>query len=1439
MSLAVLVLVLSIGIRLVATGWSIVLLRRVRDWRMGFLTVMLALMAVRPGLALWSEHGGPALPLLNSLTELPGLMVSLLAFLAVIFLARFVQEERRTTETLHQRLRQLQALYHLTDTVNRTEAVEEIYEEALSALEGAIKADRTAILLLDPDGVMRFKAWHGLSEDYRRAVEGHSPWAPEEWDPAPVLVPDAAEAPELKDLQAVILAEGIRGLGAIPLVHRGRLMGKFMLYYDTPHPFTEEEVRMAQTIAYHIAFAIHRKQAEETLQAREQFLALLNEITRAALEMPDLPTMTQVLADRLGELFHADSCYITLWDEERKVPIPAAAYGEWRERYRSVTVVPGETTVTGSVLAAGRPLVIEDVFDSPYLSRRIAEMFPDRSLLALPLIAREEKLGAALIAFNEIHHFTPEEISRGEQAARQIALAIAKSRLLEAERQQRELAEALHEVGLALSATLDFDAVLDRLLEQLDRVVPYDAANVMLVRDGKVCIARMRGYDRFGEEVAREVATLCLEIATTPNLRQMIETGKPMIIPDTAADPDWVRFRASDYLRSWAGAPIIIHGEVIAFFSLDKTEPGFYRPEHLDRLAAFAVQAAIAFQNAHLFEESRRRAQELAGLYETALAISSVLDTEELLQRLAEQIHRLLAPDTFVVALYEAETDALQVVLALEEGRPVPGAVGMEMPLAEGGLTGWVMRERRSLLVEDLEKDPLPAEPQHGSRPARTWMGIPLVAHDRLVGAISVQSFRPHAFGEADRRLLESLAAQVAIALENARLFDETRRQADQMEALYQVSQDLALLHDLDTLLRQIVERAIRLLDGETGGIYLYRPRRNVLEWAVAVGEELERRIGFTLEWGEGLAGKVWATGEPIIVEDYSTWPGRSPKWADLPATLVGVPIRWGQEFLGVLIIQAGRGQRCFSLGDAALLSRFAAQAAIAIQNARLLAQTQEQARQVQQIIDTVPHGVLLLDAHHRLLMANPAARACLAVLVGDESPPRITHLGGNPIEELLIPAPEEPWHEIAIEGPPRYIFEMTARPMVEEGTNLPPGGWVLVIRDVTRQRQIQQQAQEQERLATVGQLAAGIAHDFNNILAVILLHTQMALRDAGLPPKTHQRLRVIADQARRAASLIQQILDFSRRSLIELQPLDLVPFLKELTRLLERILPENIQLDLSLGPGPCTVNADPTRLQQALINLALNAQDAMPNGGRLRIALEQVQIGSDDVPPTPDMAPGEWVQIQVADTGIGIPPEVMPHIFEPFFTTKPPGEGTGLGLSQVYGIIRQHEGYIDVESQVGQGTIFTLYLPALAHPEIEEPLREDPVLPRGAGEVLLVVEDDLVTRQALKELLETLGYRVLEAAHGREALRVFEQHSDEIVLVLSDLVMPEMGGQALCQALQQRKPGVKIIVLTGYPLGEEAAGLRTHGVVGWLQKPPDVERLAAVIAQALKERPS
>jgi CheY-like chemotaxis protein len=301
---------------------------------------------------------------------------------------------------------------------------------------------------------------------------------------------------------------------------------------------------------------------------------------------------------------------------------------------------------------------------------------------------------------------------------------------------------------------------------------------------------------------------------------------------------------------------------------------------------------------------------------------------------------------------------------------------------------------------------------------------------------------------------------------------------------------------------------------------------------------------------------------------------------------------------------------------------------------------------------------------------------------------------------------------------------------------------------------------------------------------------------------------------------------------------------------LLERTIPEDIRITLQIGPGEYLLNADLARIQQALMNIAINARDAMPEGGDLHIGLERIRIEDKRKAPLPEMAHrqvhpersrraqdvevGEWVRVTVSDSGTGIPPDVLPHIFEPFFTTKLAEEGTGLGLAQVWGIVKQHEGHIDVTTEMGEGTTFTLYLPALQEPPPETPTQEISTLPQGQGETILAVEDDLAARAVLVHSLETLNYRVLAAVNGQEALAVFERHAGEIALVMSDRVMPEMGGMALWHALRKKGWQGPVILLTGHPLHEEDDNLQSEGVVEWLQKPVSLKQLAQVVARVL-----
>jgi len=406
-------------------------------------------------------------------------------------------------------------------------------------------------------------------------------------------------------------------------------------------------------------------------------------------------------------------------------------------------------------------------------------------------------------------------------------------------------------------------------------------------------------------------------------------------------------------------------------------------------------------------------------------------------------------------------------------------------------------------------------------------------------------------------------------------------------------------------------------------------------------------------------------------------------------------------------------------------------------------------------------------------------------------------------------------------------IWDAEGRIVAIEGT----------IRNITEHRraeealrEAQEKSVQQERLAAVGQLAAGIAHDFNNLLTGIIGYAQLLEMRIDMSETAKTDLRRIVRQGQHAAHLIRQILDFSRKSRMQRQPLNVQTVLGESIKFLQRSIPENIHIVQHVDAGEYYVYADSAQIQQVVTNLAVNARDAMPRGGELRVGLSRFILNAGESPPAQEMSPGEWVVLSISDTGTGIASEHLSHIYEPFFTTKEVGEGTGLGLAQVYGIVMQHEGFIDVKSEAGKGTEFTVYLSAL-HVRKEEP--EDEVLeepPHSRGETILVVEDEPKVLDPIRDMLQQLGCRVLAAGSGEEALAVYDRQGDKIELVLTDMVMPGMSGEELFYALRQQHPDVKVVVMTGYPLTDEGEGLLSRGIVAWIRKPLDFAKLTQML---------
>ncbi|MEI6350223.1 MAG: ATP-binding protein [Verrucomicrobiota bacterium] len=393
----------------------------------------------------------------------------------------------------------------------------------------------------------------------------------------------------------------------------------------------------------------------------------------------------------------------------------------------------------------------------------------------------------------------------------------------------------------------------------------------------------------------------------------------------------------------------------------------------------------------------------------------------------------------------------------------------------------------------------------------------------------------------------------------------------------------------------------------------------------------------------------------------------------------------------------------------------------------------------------------------------------------------------------------------------------------------------VMGLEDISEKREIALQLQHSQKMDAFGRLAGGIAHDFNNLLTIFAGYTDMLLADLGPDDPQREPLEEMQRAAERATALTSQLLAFSRRQHSSPRIINLSNVILDLRKMLRRLIGEDIEMAVNIADGLGSVHADPRQIETVLINLAVNARDAMPHGGRLSIEAGNVNIRPSDRRVAAGVAPGAYVQITVSDTGTGMDENVVTHLFEPFFTTKAAGHGTGLGLSTCYGIIKQSGGHIAVESVPGKGSTFRILLeriPNSAETGIGAASLKE--LPRGKGELILIVEDDPAVQKTYSAMLRQLGYQVICASNGDKALRIASQHP-EIRLVITDLVMPLMSGTDLAQALRHLSPDAKVILTSGYdsePL--ENSGTMAHNT--FLPKPLSRDILAHKLRELLEK---
>jgi len=511
-----------------------------------------------------------------------------------------------------------------------------------------------------------------------------------------------------------------------------------------------------------------------------------------------------------------------------------------------------------------------------------------------------------------------------------------------------------------------------------------------------------------------------------------------------------------------------------------------------------------------------------------------------------------------------------------------------------------------------------------------------------------------------------------------------------------------------------------------------------------------------------------------------------------------------------------------------------------ALQNA-----ARRSAANLQSLITNASYGICRCALSGEIIEVNPA----MANMLGFTKP---EELRGRSLQDLYMD-PEhwqglndaiqsrQPVHGLIADWRRRDGVPIVARVSGHVVRDLNGNGECcdLFAEDVTERRALEQQLRQSQKMEATGRLAGGIAHDFNNLLMVISGHAQLILESRDLQPEVRRSTQEITSASDRAAGLIRQLLAFSRQQMLAPKLLDLNGVVTENLRLLTRIIGEDIELVMIPDPQPCLVRADPTQMEQVIMNLAVNARDAMPEGGMLTIEIANVRLDEAYARLHPPLSPGDYVMLAISDTGHGMDAETQARIFEPFFTTKGT-KGTGLGLSTVYGIVKQSGGYIWVYSEPGHGAMFKMYLPrvteALAS-EVQTRVEVAPQAPRGT-ETVLVVEDEPKLRNLTRTYLEMQGYKVLEAEDGIRALEIALGHPDVIHLVLTDLVMPKMNGRQLAEQIASVHPEIKVLYMSGYSENVIAHNGTLEPGTMFLQKPFTLYSLSQKLRQALLYQP-
>jgi PAS domain S-box-containing protein len=853
-----------------------------------------------------------------------------------------------------------------------------------------------------------------------------------------------------------------------------------------------------------------------------------------------------------------------------------------------------------------------------------------------------------------------------------------------------------------------------------------------------------------------------------------------------------------------------------------------------------------------LAEELLAAYEEVNLFYDISNSMGSPLDSEKTMDFILSKALEIIQADKAAIMVLNESENRLQMRKGFVSGNWISAAPSFEIS-GEGTILNKAIRAKKGLIINDITKC------QDGLSPliaTKSLLSVSMNIKNKVIGVLTLGDRRDSEFTSKDLKLSTVLSSQAALIIENDRLFQENA-------TLAEIGRIVGSTLNIDEVYERFTEEVKKLIPFDSMSINLFNDAGSSppsLNSTRKVGSEL-------------LAGDVFPLAGPATEETMKIHTGIishsesrgevADQFSDLiPAfdagyrSVMRVPLIAKNNVIGAMYFGSTR-PKIYKERDLRIAESIGSQIAGAIANAQLYAQQMQMEEALRgseerfrELYDHAPLGYHEYDAEGLITSVNRTDLEMLGYTVEE--------MIGQPIWKFNVEEEidrKQTLAKLAGTLPPDRNVERTYRrkdgitfPVLsEDRLVLDEKGEIKGIRctieDITERKRVeeekaflQEELRQSQKMEAIGRLAGGIAHDFNNLLTVIRGYNYLSISELDERDPLMGNLKEVNAAADRASDLTRQLLAFSRRQVLELQVMDLNKLIQRMEKMLRRIIGEDIELLIHPGKELGLIKTDPGQMEQVIFNLAVNSRDAMPSGGKLILETENVYLDGEYARNHVGVKPGHYVGLSVSDNGCGMTPAIKSRIFEPFFTTKEKDKGTGLGLSTVYGIVKQSEGNIWAYTEPAKGTTFKIYLPRVDGPVKEKEETCSELIPRGS-ETVLVVEDEGQVRKLAVQILKKQGYKVLEACHGGDAFLVCERHKEPIHLILTDVIMPGMGGPELIQRLGQVRKDFKVIYMSGYT--DEAVVY--HGVqkgeMEFLQKPFTLERLSKKVREVLDNR--